>query len=83
MPQHQTMSRQEKGQQLARQPNAITSVGNGRIYRVRSGTGNRYYQVAKLARGWTCTCPDYLNRSVKCKHAWAIEYLTKNRAQNA
>jgi transposase-like protein len=24
--------------------------------------------------GWTCTCPDWTYRQVKCKHIWAVEF---------
>jgi putative transposase len=30
--------------------------------------------------GWTCTCPDWTHRQVKCKHIWAVEFSLKLRA---
>src|SRR6266852_2347450 len=40
-----------------------SQTGNGNIYRVES--------VHEL---WTCSCPDFENRHIACKHIYAVQF---------
>jgi transposase-like protein len=49
-------------------------VGKG-VYEVRSQSGLGSYQLTKHNTGWSCTCPDYVNRHEEvgdCKHIAAL-----------
>jgi transposase-like protein len=49
-------------------------VGEG-VYEVRSQSGLGSYQLTKHNTGWSCTCPDYVNRHEivgDCKHVAAL-----------
>ncbi|MGI0090424.1 MAG: DDE-type integrase/transposase/recombinase [Nitrososphaerales archaeon] len=49
-------------------------------YSVRSQSKNwQNYFVQLKSEGWTCTCPDYSFRRVKCKHVFAVEFSKKIR----
>jgi transposase-like protein len=43
-------------------------------YKVKSQSGNGWYQVAKQGSEWKCECPDFVNRGVTCKHVFAVSY---------
>jgi hypothetical protein len=53
---------------------AIYAKGNqikrvdGSTYKVKSQSGNGWYQVTKNGEEWNCECPDYKFRQVACKH---------------
>lgn len=65
------MERKQKGYEIA-QKNKITQK-NG-VWYVQSQTNPRQtYQVILTLTGATCTCKDYEERGIKCKHYWAIE----------
>jgi putative transposase len=49
-------------------------VGEG-VYEVRSQSGSGSYRLMKHNTGWSCTCPDYVNRHEEvgdCKHVSAL-----------
>lgn len=49
-------------------------VGEG-MYEVRSQSGVGFYRLTKHNTGWSCTCPDYVNRHEEvgdCKHVAAL-----------
>jgi putative transposase len=49
-------------------------VGEG-VYEVRSQSGSGFYRLTKHNTGWSCTCPDYVNRHEEvgdCKHVAAL-----------
>lgn len=52
-------------------------------YRVSSQSGHGLYEVRKIAteHRWTCSCPDYSNRAVKCKHIFACEFSLALRTE--
>ncbi len=68
-----TTSRQLRGKAIADQGNQIKKV-NDTLYRVKSQSGNKYYEVKDTKDGVTCTCPDFLYRGGKCKHIMATRY---------
>ena len=65
--------RQERGQELAKR--ARIKLVAGSVWSVPSATGDGSYGV-DFAAG-TCTCPDHEVRRVRCKHLWAVEFVTK------
>ena len=85
------MSRDGYRMELAYDPReargkAIAEVGGvKRIdtdrYEVVSQSGHGRYQVHLTGSGWTCSCPDYIYRQVKCKHSFAAEYSRTLRAK--
>jgi len=47
----------------------------GGVYEVRSQSGSGSYRLTKHNGGWSCTCPDYVNRHEEvgdCKHVAAL-----------
>jgi transposase-like protein len=50
---------------------------------VTSQSGHGMYNVTKARMnktiGWTCDCPDFTYRQVKCKHVWAVEFSSALR----
>jgi putative transposase len=49
-------------------------VGEG-VYEIRSQSGSGSYQLTKHNTGWSCSCPDYVNRHETvgdCKHVSAL-----------
>jgi len=67
-----------KGQQIARLEGQIERQ-NEYTYRVHSQSGNGSYNVQRMELGWSCSCPDYIYRGVKCKHIYAVEISLKLR----
>lgn len=54
-------------------------VANGGCWRVPSQTGTGNYRVSLIAEGdWRCTCPDFEERRMACKHVMAVT-ITVNR----
>ncbi len=74
------LSREERGRQIAEDQDAIQRLRD-EAYRVRSQTGQNWYDVTLRESGWVCTCPDHLYRNMKCKHLWAVELSRKLREQ--
>ena len=59
---------------IAEKPNQIQRLDE-RFYKVASQSSDVMYDVTRrLNGGWLCTCPDFVYRSVKCKHIWAVEF---------
>lgn len=50
-----------------------------KTYKVKSQSGNGWYQVAKHGGEWRCECPDFVNRGVVCKHVFAVTYSITQR----
>lgn len=63
--------RQERGLALSKSARIKPVVGNKWI--VPSATGANYYIVD--ASEQTCSCPDFGERHVRCKHLWALSYV--------
>jgi transposase-like protein len=56
---------------------------DGQTYYVRSQSGNGEYRVSKSPDGWSCECPDYRFRGIRCKHIISIEISLSLRAEVA
>ena len=54
---------------------------NENAYRVKSQSGNGFYQVTRQDSDWLCQCPDYANRQVACKHIYAVYFSLNFREQ--
>lgn len=72
--------REEKGKQIASILNHVYRI-NGLKYKVKSQSGNSYYDVEETEIGWKCSCPDHKYRGMKCKHIWAVEISLGMREQ--
>ena len=65
--------REMRGRQICEKGTEIERLYEGG-YRVASQSGQGYYSVLYSPSGdWWCSCPDHANRTVKCKHIWAVE----------
>lgn len=73
--------RQEKGKEIALNPNVQILRINDFTYHVKSQTTKREYDVIHTEQGWICTCPDHQFRKVCCKHIHAVEFSLKLRQQ--
>ncbi len=72
-------AREVRGQEIAQTEGQISRVTDY-YYTVRSQRVTRQvYQVERKAYGWTCNCPDFTFRKVKCKHIFAIEFSINYR----
>lgn len=65
--------RKMRGLAIVAQADTIERI-NWKTYRVKSQSGNGWYQVVKEHDEWRCDCPDFVNRSVVCKHVFAVNY---------
>ncbi len=74
--QRQIQIRKEKGMEIAK-------IGKVKLYgnkwAVPSQSINRYYDVILKLDKSVCSCPDYEERQIKCKHIFAVEYTVSNR----
>jgi putative transposase len=64
--------REQKGLEIANKENQVTRI-NETTYKVHSQSGNGEYAVCFVEDEWTCECPDYKFRGIKCKHIYATE----------
>lgn len=77
----QDNNRQDKGKEIALNPNQqILRLGD-HLYHVKSQTTNREYDVISTENGWICTCPDHTFRHICCKHIHAVEFSIRLREQ--
>ena len=76
------LSREERGKAIAEKPNQIMRLDE-RFYRVASQSRDLMYDIIKKkeSTGWLCTCPDFINRNVRCKHIWAVQFSVRLRHQ--
>jgi transposase-like protein len=63
--------RKLRGLAIVAQAGTIERI-NAETYRVKSQSGNGWYQVSKEDGEWRCECPDYARRGVVCKHCYAV-----------
>ncbi|OLB67797.1 hypothetical protein AUI06_12585 [archaeon 13_2_20CM_2_52_21] len=70
--------REVRGRQIVEKGTEIERLDEGR-YRVASQSGTGFYSVLYAHDSWKCSCPDHLNRTVKCKHIWAVEFSVSLR----
>jgi transposase-like protein len=64
--------REQHGLEISKQFRAVRRI-NKHLYRVKSQSGNGNYHVSLTKIGFSCSCPDYTYRGVKCKHVHAVE----------
>ena len=65
--------REVRGLAIVARGNQIRRIDSS-TYKVKSQNGNGWYTVRKIGGKWTCTCPDFTYRRVKCKHIYAVEF---------
>lgn len=77
-------SRMSKAEAIAKVESNVRRVDQNE-YRVRSQSGKGEYAVLSTERGWSCSCPDFAYRGLKCKHAIAVELSLqiRRRIENA
>ena len=66
-------SRDLRGKAIADQGDQIKKVRDS-SFKVKSQSGNGFYEVKTTKDGMTCTCPDFAYRGGKCKHIAATKY---------
>ena len=66
-------ARRMRGQQIAQLDGQIRKAGEA--YRVHSQHGDWFYTVTPIESGWSCSCPDFIQRGVlSCKHIFAVQF---------
>ena len=70
--------RERRGEQISNIKGAVKRISE-EAYKVKSQSGNGFYDVLKTVQGWMCSCPDHTYRNIKCKHIWAVELSTAIR----
>ncbi len=77
-------SRMAKGEAIAKVESNVRRLDQS-AYMVRSQSGQGEYEVLSTELGWTCACPDYRYRQMKCKHIIAVELSlqVRRRIENA
>ena len=65
--------RKEKGKEIASHEGQVKRISDNE-YEVHSQSREfTVYSVRRMSTGWTCSCPDYETRGVRCKHIFAVE----------
>ena len=72
--------REMRGLAIAKKDRQVKRIDNLN-YEVLSQRGNGSYLVSRVEDEWICDCPDHKFRSVKCKHAWAVEISIRLKEQ--
>jgi transposase len=67
-------ARQQRGLEIAARSRVVRQDAVD-TWSVPSQSGTGKYTVAMGGEVPRCTCPDYETRAMKCKHAWAVEYV--------
>jgi len=76
--------REQLGLEISKKFRAVRRI-NKHLYRVKSQSGNvKHYHVNLTKIGFSCSCPDYTYRGVKCKHVHAVElsYALRQEVEN-
>ena len=68
--------RKEKGKEIARTSKVVLS---GNKWLVPSQSSDKTYEVILGLGNSKCNCPDYIGRSIKCKHIFAVEITTSRQ----
>ena len=71
-----TEPRQLRALNILSQGEAIKKVKLG-LWNVASQTGVGKYDVTRPNRKWKCSCPDFENRQLPCKHIYAVQFSLK------
>jgi transposase len=66
-------SRDLRGKAIAAQGDQIKKLG-ANSFKVKSQSGNGFYEVKATESGMTCDCPDFTYRGGRCKHIAATKY---------
>ncbi len=75
--QQQIQVRRQKGQEIAKSGNVKL---NGNTWIVPSQSCSKTYEVVLGIGNSRCTCPDYIERGMKCKHIFSVEFtITKQK----
>ena len=76
--------RASRGAEIAKVESNVRRIDQNE-YRVKSQSGSGEYAVLSTESGWSCSCPDFAFRGVKCKHAFAVELSLqiRRRIENA
>ncbi len=75
--QQQIQIRRQKGQEIAKSGNVKL---NGNTWIVPSQSCSKTYEVVLGIGNSRCTCPDYIERGMKCKHIFSVEFtITKQK----
>ncbi|MBI4362264.1 MAG: DDE-type integrase/transposase/recombinase [Euryarchaeota archaeon] len=71
-----------RGLAILSKGDTVTTI-NDAEYRVKSQTGEGEYRVWRDPKNlnWNCTCPDFKKQATTCKHAFAVLYSRRLRAQ--
>jgi transposase-like protein len=77
-----TDMREQKGLVIANKLDEIRRI-DGNNYKVKSQSHDGEYDVSKNLSGWSCSCPDYVYRKMRCKHIYAVEFSVSLRAEVA
>jgi transposase-like protein len=73
--------REEKGKEIAQNPNQQIFRITANQYKVKSQTTKGEYDVIFTNAGWTCSCKDHTFRHICCKHIHSVELSIKLRQQ--
>ncbi len=73
-------TREERGKAIAEKDGQIKRIDDYN-YKVKSQSSDNWYNVKLTEIGWKCTCPDHINRGVKCKHIFGVEFSFNLREQ--
>ncbi|MFY9749645.1 MAG: transposase [Methanoregula sp.] len=68
-----TTTREERGKAIVEKNGQIKKVDD-HSYTVKSQTGHGVYEVKATDKGMTCTCPDFVERGLPCKHILATRF---------
>jgi hypothetical protein len=64
--------RKQRGYEMAKTENIVNKDG---VWFVPSASNPRKtYEVTLTLEGATCTCEDFKERGIKCKHSFAVSY---------
>lgn len=75
--QQQIQVRRQKGQEIAKSGNVKL---NGNTWIVPSQSCSKTYEVVLGIGNSRCTCPDFVERGIRCKHIWSVEFtITKQK----
>src|SRR5271157_3067117 len=68
-----TNIRDVRGKAISDQGNQIKKISD-HSFKVKSQSGNGFYEVKSTESGMTCDCPDFVYRGGRCKHIAATRY---------
>ena len=73
--------REIRGKEIASHEGSIKRISENE-YQVRSQSLEfTVYSIRRMETGWTCSCPDYQTRGVRCKHIFAVQFSQQIREE--